>query len=157
MTRLGSTRARPIDVRFVAATNRDVEADSRQGRFRPDLYFRLNGVALVIPPLRERPQEIEALATSFLSAACRGLSETVRSRISPAALDRASPPRLAGQRPRAAQRHRARRRAVHRRHDPARASAAVAAGGGSGRERASAVVGAARFRGAASLRTFRPR
>jgi two-component system, NtrC family, response regulator AtoC len=73
VTRLGSTRSRAIDVRLLAATNRDVEADSRQGRLRPDLYFRLNGVALLIPPLRERPQEIEALATSFLSAACRDL------------------------------------------------------------------------------------
>ena len=61
VTRLGSTRARPIDVRVLAATNRDVEADSRQGRLRPDLYFRLNGVALLIPPLRERPRELEAL------------------------------------------------------------------------------------------------
>ena len=87
VTRLGSTRARPIDVRFVAATNRDVEADSRQGRLRPDLYFRLNGVALVIPPLRDRPQEIEALAASFLSAACRDLERALPPAISPAALD----------------------------------------------------------------------
>ena len=87
VTRLGSTRARPIDVRFLSATNRDVEADSRQGRLRPDLYFRLNGVALIIPPLRERPQEIEALATSFLSAACRDLERDSPPAISSAALD----------------------------------------------------------------------
>ena len=73
VTRLGSTRARPIDVRVLAATNRDVEADSRQGRLRADLYFRLNGVALNIPPLRERPRELEALAATFLLAACRDL------------------------------------------------------------------------------------
>jgi two-component system response regulator AtoC len=87
VTRLGSTRARPIDVRLLSATNRDLEADSRQGRLRPDLYFRLNGVALTIPPLRERPQEIEALAASFLSAACRDLDRSVPPTISPAALD----------------------------------------------------------------------
>ncbi|MFL5304487.1 MAG: sigma 54-interacting transcriptional regulator [Polyangia bacterium] len=86
VTRLGSTRARPIDVRVVSATNRDVEADSRQGRLRPDLYFRLNGVALVIPPLRERPQEIEALARTFLSAVCRDLEREPPPAISPAAL-----------------------------------------------------------------------
>jgi DNA-binding NtrC family response regulator len=87
VTRLGSTRSRPIDVRFLAATNRDVEADSRQGRLRPDLYFRLNGVALLIPPLRERPHEIEALATSFLSAACRDLERASPLAISSDALD----------------------------------------------------------------------
>lgn len=87
VTRLGSTRARPIDVRLLAATNRDVEADSRQGRLRPDLYFRLNGVALQIPPLRERSLEIEALAASFLSGACRDLERAFPPVISPAALD----------------------------------------------------------------------
>jgi two-component system response regulator AtoC len=87
VTRLGSTRARPIEVRLLSATNRDVETDSRQGRLRPDLYFRLNGVALVIPPLRERPQEIEALATSFLSAVCRDLERESPPAISSAALD----------------------------------------------------------------------
>ena len=85
--RLGSTRPRAIDVRFVAATNRDVEADSRQGRLRPDLYFRLNGVSLIIPPLRERPSEIEALATIFLSAACRDMERACPPAISPATLD----------------------------------------------------------------------
>jgi two-component system response regulator AtoC len=87
VTRLGSTRSRPIDVRILSATNRDVEADSRHGRFRSDLYFRLNGVALVIPPLRDRPREIEALATAFLSAACRDLERDPPPAISSAALD----------------------------------------------------------------------
>jgi DNA-binding NtrC family response regulator len=87
VTRVGSTRPRPIDVRILAATNRDVEADSRQGRLRPDLYFRLNGVALLIPPLRERPQEIEALAASFLLAACRDLERTPALTFSSAALE----------------------------------------------------------------------
>jgi DNA-binding NtrC family response regulator len=86
VTRLGSTRSRPIDVRFVAATNRDIEADARQGRLRSDLYFRLNGAALLIPPLRQRPLEIEALALQFLSAACRDLERTAPLDISPGAL-----------------------------------------------------------------------
>jgi len=73
VTRLGATRPRPIDVRFVAATNRDLEADCHQGRFRSDLFFRLNGVTLLIPPLRERPLDIDGLAASFLVAACRDL------------------------------------------------------------------------------------
>jgi DNA-binding NtrC family response regulator len=87
VTRVGSTRARPIDVRFLAATNRDVEADSRQGRLRPDLYFRLGGVSLLIPPLRERPLEIEALAVSFLTGACRDLERASALTMSAGALD----------------------------------------------------------------------
>jgi len=87
VTRLGATRPRPIDVRFLSATNRDVEADSQEGRLRQDLYFRLNGVSLLIPPLRDRPQDIEALAASFLSAVCRDLERAPGLAISPAALD----------------------------------------------------------------------
>ncbi len=71
---VGALRPRPIDVRFVAATNRDLETEIAQGRFRQDLYFRLNGVALVIPPLRERPGEIELLAKRFSSEAAARLS-----------------------------------------------------------------------------------
>jgi two-component system, NtrC family, response regulator AtoC len=87
VTRLGSTRARPIDVRFVAATNRDIDADSRQGRMRSDLYFRINGVSLLIPPLRERPLDIAALATSFLAACCRDLERPFPVTLSSATLD----------------------------------------------------------------------
>jgi DNA-binding NtrC family response regulator len=68
----------------VAATNRDLELESRQGRLRPDLYFRLNGVSLVIPPLRERQGEIAGLATSFLSAVCRDMERPCPPAISPA-------------------------------------------------------------------------
>jgi DNA-binding NtrC family response regulator len=67
--RVGSLRPRPIDVRFLGATNRDLEAEVAAGRFRQDLYFRLNGVAIVIPPLRERTDEIEALARLFVAKA----------------------------------------------------------------------------------------
>jgi DNA-binding NtrC family response regulator len=86
VTRLGSTRERPIDVRFVAATNRDVEADSRTGRFRSDLYFRLAGISLPIPPLRERPAEVALLVETFVAAACKGLDRAPLA-VSPEALD----------------------------------------------------------------------
>jgi transcriptional regulator with PAS, ATPase and Fis domain len=69
VTRLGARQPRAIDVRFLAATNRDLEAEAQAGRFRSDLYFRVAGLCLTIPPLRERPEEIEALARCFLDAA----------------------------------------------------------------------------------------
>jgi two-component system response regulator AtoC len=68
VTRVGGLRPKPIDVRFISATHRDLGAESSRGRFRQDLFFRLNGISLVIPPLRERPGEIEALARAFLAA-----------------------------------------------------------------------------------------
>jgi DNA-binding NtrC family response regulator len=58
-------------VRIVAATNRDLVAEVAARRFRQDLYFRLNGITLTIPPLRERVDEIEPLAKHFLAAACK--------------------------------------------------------------------------------------
>jgi len=68
--RVGSLKPRAIDVRFIAATNRDLEAEVALGRFRPDLFFRLNGIALVIPPLRDRVSEIAGLAEQFVARAC---------------------------------------------------------------------------------------
>jgi DNA-binding NtrC family response regulator len=68
--RVGGLKSQPIDVRFVAATNRDLEAEVARGAFRQDLYFRLNGITLTIPPLRERQSEIEPLATIFIARAC---------------------------------------------------------------------------------------
>jgi transcriptional regulator with GAF, ATPase, and Fis domain len=56
--RLGANRPRPIDVRFIAATNRDLEVEVERGRFREDLYFRLAATAIVVPPLRDRVAEI---------------------------------------------------------------------------------------------------
>jgi transcriptional regulator with GAF, ATPase, and Fis domain len=64
--RLGALKPRSIDVRFVAATNRDLVLAAREGRFRSDLYFRLNGMQLEVPPLRERLDDIEPLARRFL-------------------------------------------------------------------------------------------
>ena len=68
--RLGALRARPIDVRFISATHRDLRTMAALGKFREDLLFRLNGYTLVIPPLRERRGEIKALVSNFLAQAC---------------------------------------------------------------------------------------
>jgi transcriptional regulator with PAS, ATPase and Fis domain len=64
--RVGALKVRPIDVRFLSATHRDLESEVKRGSFRQDLYFRLNGVTIVLPPLRERKDEIEPLAEHFL-------------------------------------------------------------------------------------------
>lgn len=69
--RVGSLRAREVDVRFVAATNQNLEKEIELGHFREDLFYRLNGISLVIPPLRERIGEIQALARSFITEACK--------------------------------------------------------------------------------------
>jgi len=67
--RIGSIRPIKIDVRFVAATNRELPAEVAAKRFRQDLYFRLDGITLTIPPLRERRHRIAGLAEQFLNAA----------------------------------------------------------------------------------------
>jgi DNA-binding NtrC family response regulator len=63
--RLGDRQATRVDVRIVAATNADLEAAIREGRFRGDLYYRLNVLPIALPPLRERPEDIELLARAF--------------------------------------------------------------------------------------------
>lgn len=67
--RLGDRRPRSIDVRFISATHRDLEKEIAAGRFREDLYYRLNGLAVELPPLRNRRDEIPALASAFLAEA----------------------------------------------------------------------------------------
>jgi DNA-binding NtrC family response regulator len=70
---VGAVRPRPLDVRFLSATNRDLPAEIDAGQFRRDLYFRLNGITIEVPPLRERTAEIEGLARRFARSAARSV------------------------------------------------------------------------------------
>jgi NtrC-family two-component system response regulator AlgB len=72
--RVGENRTRRSDARLVAATNRDLEADIRAGRFREDLFYRLNVVEVLIPPLRERREDVLPLAHRFLAFYARAFS-----------------------------------------------------------------------------------
>jgi DNA-binding NtrC family response regulator len=83
---VGGTEMRSVNVRIIAATNRDLEAETKGGRFRQDLFHRINVVAIHIPPLRERPGDIPILAGHFLSVYAarahkqmRGIDETALS------------------------------------------------------------------------------
>jgi two-component system C4-dicarboxylate transport response regulator DctD len=76
--RLGSNRIIPIDVRPIAASKVDLKAASREGRFRLDLYYRLSVVELVVPPLRERPEDIPLLFEYFASSAARAHQRELR-------------------------------------------------------------------------------
>jgi two-component system response regulator HydG len=71
---VGATEAIPVDVRIVAATNRDLDEEIRRGGFRSDLFYRLNVITLHLPPLRDRPDDVPLLATYFLErfSATRG-------------------------------------------------------------------------------------
>src|SRR5204863_8257169 len=71
LTALGSVRPKPIDVRFIAATNRNLDALVAEGRFREDLLFRISGVTIPVPPLRDRAGEISKLAEKLLSEECQ--------------------------------------------------------------------------------------
>src|SRR5262249_36187308 len=74
ITPVGADRPRPVDVRIVSATNRDLEALVREGRFRRDLYYRLNVFPISLPPLRERLEDVFPLASHFLAVASRDLA-----------------------------------------------------------------------------------
>ncbi|MCJ2116885.1 sigma 54-interacting transcriptional regulator [Methylobacterium sp. J-001] len=72
--RVGEERTRAVDIRLVAATNRNLKEEVRRGRFREDLYFRLNVFPLAASPLRERPEDIALIAQHFLKGAARRLN-----------------------------------------------------------------------------------
>lgn len=76
---LGSLTSRAINARFLAATNRDLSAAVKAGTFREDLYYRLDGITLFVPPLRERLDEIEPLALQFLAEATLGKEPVILS------------------------------------------------------------------------------
>ena len=77
LERLGGKRIKKVDVRVIAATNRNLRDEVRAGRFREDLYYRLNVFPVEIPPLRDRREDIPALAMSFLKRRCRSLGRQI--------------------------------------------------------------------------------
>ena len=84
---VGSSKSIKVDVRVIAATNRDLIGDVRCGRFRSDLYYRLNVFPVDLPALRERPDDIASLATHFMHRMARKLGKPLES-IAPATLNK---------------------------------------------------------------------
>ncbi len=82
---VGGTQSIVVDVRIIAASNRDLESEIAAGRFREDLYYRLNVIPIQIPPLRERREDVPVLAAAFLDEFAARLGKTVES-IEPAAM-----------------------------------------------------------------------
>lgn len=76
--RVGDSRSHKVDVRVIAATARDLEANVKEGRFREDLYYRLNVVRIHVPPLRDRPEDLEALVAVLLRRAIERSGREVR-------------------------------------------------------------------------------
>jgi transcriptional regulator with GAF, ATPase, and Fis domain len=76
--RVGGTKTIPVDIRIIAATNKNLEEAIKQGTFRDDLFYRLNIIPIIIPPLRERREDIEALVAFFISRS--GRPKTVEER-----------------------------------------------------------------------------
>ncbi len=87
--RVGGTKSLRVDVRVIAATNRDLQAQVKDGRFRSDLFYRLNVFPMALPPLRERRGDIPALARHLAEKAARRLGRRLEA-ISPAFLERAA-------------------------------------------------------------------
>ena len=106
--RLGGTHTHQVDVRLVAATNRTLSGMVEQGQFRVDLYYRLNVFPIVLPPLRERREDIQALVTYFVERFSRKLGKRIDS-ICPRDHGGTDGVRLAGEHSRAAEPDRTRR------------------------------------------------
>jgi two-component system, NtrC family, response regulator AtoC len=87
LVRLGDTREVPVDFRLISATHRDLKDEARHGRFRSDLYFRLSGATVWLPPLRDRLREIPILARRFLDEACARAARPPLT-VAPAAMQR---------------------------------------------------------------------
>jgi Nif-specific regulatory protein len=85
--KVGASEPTYVDVRILAATNKDIDAEVEQGNFREDLYYRLNVLPLYVPPLRDRPEDIEELAGFFLNRVNRETKKQLKG-FSPAAMDR---------------------------------------------------------------------
>ncbi len=75
---LGSDTARPVDVRILSATHRDLDTAMREGQFREDLYYRLNVITLTLPPLAQRREDVVPMANQFLQALAAKYGKTVR-------------------------------------------------------------------------------
>lgn len=86
VTRLGGSRSIPVEARVVAATNRDLESEVTAGRFRQDLYYRINVHLVRVPPLRDRISDIPELAARFIAASCERFGMRTR-KLSSDALD----------------------------------------------------------------------
>jgi transcriptional regulator with AAA-type ATPase domain len=84
--RIGETRPRPADVRFISATNKDLDHEVERGRFRQDLFYRLKIIAIDLPPLRERPEDARLLLNHFLDEFARTMARP-RPFVSPVALE----------------------------------------------------------------------
>jgi len=87
LTRVGGEDVIRVDVRLIAATNRDLLAEIEAGRFREDLFYRLNVITLPVPPLRERPEDIPLLAQEFLARFAEKNRKTIKG-FTPRAMDR---------------------------------------------------------------------
>ena len=106
--RVGSSRTRQVNVRIVSATNAHLGDEVAAGRFRQDLLFRLNTIEIQLPPLRERREDIPALATHFLRQHAQRYRKNITGFEASGPAGAARPP-VAGQHPRARSRRRARR------------------------------------------------
>ncbi|HBC92441.1 MAG TPA: hypothetical protein DCZ10_05945 [Pelotomaculum sp.] len=77
VVRIGGTKPKTVDVRIIAATNRDLRKEVQEGRFREDLYFRLNVINIQLPPLRRRTEDISVLVNYFMNKICRELKKPI--------------------------------------------------------------------------------